>query len=404
MAGDSRSAGRSPGPRAAGDSGTSGSSAAPESPVNDAGSQRWSEGVASTHAGSSGAFDAATECSGVRGAAGLDSLTIWHRSNPFDSRWRVVKVVSGFLALLGAAVFLGIAAAALHSVVGDYFFTQGTVGGLMHRNLTPIVLALASSQLVRFLITLFLIFAVSAAVFTTLSELAALDCFPGNPVIEFFRRNFVGSAGASQPPSRFQAVEETELSHSLASRHGLRVDSDDENEESSNALHGATRSTGFGGEKGQGAQGGSQENSLRTSSTSCSVWWHPLQKRLRQLLATLLLILGYRGPPPSRDCALEKGSCRSLGNRRGETEKSRQSCSPSSRDVCFIKTAPGKDETGSEEDVDIPQADSPSDGVRRRADRQNRISGNGTSGSSGKLSQRSKFDNDWLVVEEDDSK
>ncbi|KEP60143.1 UNVERIFIED_CONTAM: hypothetical protein HHA_288030 [Hammondia hammondi] len=404
MAGDPRPAGRNPGPREAGDSGTIGSSAAPESPVKDAGSQRWSERVASTHTGSSGAFDAATECSGVCGAADLDSRTIWRRSNPFDSQWRVVKIVSGVLALLGAAVFLGIAAAALHSVMGDYFFTQGTVGGLMHRNLTPIVLALAASQLVRFLTALFLIFAVGAAVFTTLSELAALDCFPGNPVIEFFRRNFVGSAGASQPPSRSHAVEETELSHALASRHGLRADSDDENEESSNALTGGTRSSGFGVEKGRGPQSGSQEKSHRNSSTSGSVWWQPFQRRLRQLLSSLLLILGYRGSPPPGDCTLEKGSGRGLVSRRGETEKSRQSSSPSSRDVNFIKTAHGKDETGSEEEVDTPQADSLGDGVRRRTDRQNRISGNGTSGSPGKLSQKSKFDNDWLVLEEDDSK
>ncbi|PHJ18344.1 transmembrane protein [Cystoisospora suis] len=76
-------------------------------------------------------------------ASGFPSWT-----TPLASNFGTTRTVCGVIAFLAAGGLLCIAAAAIHSVLHGYFFTQGTIGGYMHHGLTPIVLSLSSSRFV----------------------------------------------------------------------------------------------------------------------------------------------------------------------------------------------------------------------------------------------------------------
>ncbi|CBZ50993.1 conserved hypothetical protein [Neospora caninum Liverpool] len=407
MAGDRPLAGRS-GQREVSDTGTNGSnSRSSVSPVK-ASCSRLSEDVASTN-DASGAVDAVRERDVACGYSGMSShATTCSFSS--STRWRVAKIVSGFLALLCAAVLLCIAGAAMHSVVGDYYFTQGTVGGLMHHNLTPIVLALTASQLVRVVTGVFLLFAIAAAVLTTLFELAALGCFPGNPVIEYVRRTVGGSVG--RQPSRSTAPEQTERVRGPTARHGIDADGERENEESRGAPPTDGRTTGFADEHDAYEPESASQDRSHCELSLPAVWWRPFQQKLRQLLSSLLLLLGYSVQTPIGVCTRVDTERGRAHGRDYEREKPwRKSSSPSPRESTHIKPDStdntgdhrGPDEGNTAHGEQFENADSPRGGVRRRrAGKQTTASGNGASGDSPRRSHKSTFDGDWMVVDEED--
>ncbi|PFH32233.1 hypothetical protein BESB_021740 [Besnoitia besnoiti] len=336
-----------------------------------------------------------------------------------STSWRNVKVVCGFLALLGATALLGIAAAAMHSVMGDYYFTQGTVGGLMHHKLTPVVLALRASLLVRFLSTLFFVFVVAATVLTALSELAALGLFPGSPAIDYLRRHFAGSA--LEPMSSYSLIDAPQpadlgiRSTSGQTPGGASSEDDDSNRAVLTATRRERRAAAQGPLRSASPPESFQEQTglQEESAVSTSVWWKPLHQSLKRLLSSLLFLLGYR---VQRCCPADAAA-----SRRSQSGDRRQRYGGATSSGCAAAAGElTEEEAGSAVEADAVSTTCNDDskqarrtlkaersraGVRRRVGKKSDIEKDSLDSARLTNAGRQKkpaFDGDWLVVDRDD--